>query len=326
MSTDKKMFNLHIGMPKTGTTTLQSHLFPEHPDLDYLGTYIKWKGTPQQNCRDTEVLEFAQELLWKNFRNPNMTRCKELYNKWADHAAAEDKALLWSWESLMENNHTVQLIRAENLKEVAGEARVIACLRHPVSLMESLYVQLLKRDNIGEHAKKGKKHRFESVEQWLKNGLAKGRAPTNHLDYAETLQVFAGVFGKENIKVLLFEQLVENQDAFIRELCEFIEIDPEQGIQLARGKRTNERWSQEQLDRLKALNRSPLRALQFRFSDKNKRARLLGIHPDTPPTGPKAIVDIPLELKREIKERTRGGNRMLQEQWGLPLEQYGYPV
>lgn len=31
---------LHIGLPKTATTTLQLHGFRDHPDLDYLGTHL----------------------------------------------------------------------------------------------------------------------------------------------------------------------------------------------------------------------------------------------------------------------------------------------
>jgi len=328
MNNDQKLFNLHIGMPKTGTKTLQTHMFPEHPDIDFLGTYIQWQEGEAKNCRDTEVLEFINELLWKEFRCPDIKRCKELYEKWANHAAAKNKILLWSWESLMENKHSVQRIRAENLKKVVGDACITACLRHPTSLMKSLYVQLLKRDNILDRAKKGKKHRFESIEQWMSKGWNRpGLPPKVHLEYAETLQVFSDVFGKDNIKVLLFEQLVEDQDSFIRNFCSFLGVDPEHGVQLAAGHQRNVAWTQEQFDRLEALNHSPLRALKFRFSAPSERAEMLGIDPVAEnQTGEKAKIVISPEWEKRIEEKTCAGNRMIQEQWGVPLEQYGYPV
>jgi len=31
---------IHIGLPKTATTTLQQYLFPRHPGLSYLGKYL----------------------------------------------------------------------------------------------------------------------------------------------------------------------------------------------------------------------------------------------------------------------------------------------
>lgn len=322
------MFNLHIGMPKTGTKTLQVRMFPEHPELDFLGTYIHSNRNRYQKCRDPEVLEFMNELLWDKIRSPNVPRCRELYAKWVASAASENKVLLWSWESLMENTHEVQRIRAENIRNVVGDANITVCLRKPVSLIESLYVQLLKRDNIGAYARIGKKHRFEPVEQWLQNGWDKdGHPPKAHLEYAESLQVFAEVFGRDSIKILLFEQLVENQDAYIRTFCEFIGIDPEEGIRLARGQRDNERWGQEQYDRLRALNHSPLKALCFRFSGKAQRAVMLGMKLRTDKSSDaKTAVEIPPEWKTKIEEKTRAGNRIIQEQWRIPLEQYGYPV
>jgi len=328
MNTNQKMFNLHIGMPKTGTKTLQNHMFPEHPDIDFLGTYMNCADQRPQQCRDTDVLEFMNELLWKKFNNPNISKCRKLYKRWADHAASEGKILLWSWESLMENNHDIQRIRAENLKKVVGEARITACLRHPESLMKSLYIQLLKRDNIQCRAKRGKGHRFESIERWMAKGWDRpGHPPRAHLEYAETLQIFADVFGKDSIKILLFEQLVENQDQFVRDFCGLIGIDVEQGISLAQGQRSNVTWTQEQFDQLEALNDSPLQALRFRFSHKKKRAEMLGINPQKENrSGNKVRIDIAPEWIEKIEQKTRAGNRMIQEQWGTPLEQYGYPI
>jgi len=326
MSTHQKMFNLHIGMPKTGTKTLQVQLFPEHPEIDFLGTYI-WNKKRPRKCKDQKVAEFMTELIWNHLHHPDISRCKELYSSWAAQAAEQNKILLWSWESLMENTHEVQRIRAQNIKEVVGEANITICLRQPVSLIESLYVQLLKRDNIGAYARIGKKHRFEPIEQWLANGWDRdGYPPKAHLEYAESLQVFSDVFGKDSIKVLLFEQLVENQDAYVRNFCEFIGVEPESGIRLAKGPRVNERWGQEQYDRLKELDRSPMRALRFRFSDKVTRMAMLGMKHKRDKGTSKTLVQIPNEWRQRIEDKTRSGNRMIQEQWNVPLEQYGYPV
>ena len=322
------MLNLHIGMPKTGTTTLQANLFPKHSELDYLGAYIGPRTEHYQTCRDVEVFEFMNELLWKNFRNPNISRCKELYAKFAVNASSAGRVLLWSWESLMENTHDVQRIRAENIRNVVGETNITVCLRHPLSLVESLYVQLLKRDNIGGYAKFGRKHRFQSVEEWIEEGWDQdGHPPTAQLEYAESLKVFADVFGQESITVLLFEQLVENQDQYIRNFCNAIGIDPEEGVRLAKGQRMNERWGQNQMDRLRALNDSPLRALQFRFSNKKKRAGLLDTkNMNAAESSQKVLVKIPEEWGKRIEDKTRIGNRIIQLQWGVPLDKYGYPV
>lgn len=328
MSTDKPIFKLHIGMPKTGTKTLQVHMFPEHSGIDYLGTYIPYRGSKAKHCRDAEVVEFMNELIWKNRSNPDIGRCKALYEKWKTDAAAENKVLLWSWESLMEHKHRVQRNRAENLKEVAGEVSIVACLRHPVSLMKSLYIQLLKRDNLAAGAKWGSRHRFETIEDWMATGWdSPGQPPKAHLEYAETLEVFADVFGNDSVKILLFEQLVEDQETFVRDFCRQLGVDSEEGIRLVEGQRSNVGWTREQYDRLASLNDSKMLALRFRFANRKKRAEMLGIRSGVENTPEARLkVQISPEWIDRIEEKTKAGNRMLQDTWGIPLEQYGYPV
>jgi len=313
MRSTKERFNLHIGMPKTGTKTLQLHMFPEHPELDFLGTYIGCADTRHRQCRDTDVFEFMNELIWDNFENPDIKKCQRIYRQWASDAAQKEKILLWSWESLMENNHDIQRKRAENLKAVVGQAKITACLRHPVSLLKSLHIQLLRRDNLQKYARRGKPHRFESIEHWMARGWKRpGHPPNAHLEYAQTLQVFADVFGKDSIHILLFEQLVENQNQFVRDFCNILGIDPERG----------------EFDRLKALNRSPLKAIRFCFSDRAERANMLGINPcvDSLVDGQKVQIEMSEKWLKKIYDKTRAGNRMIQEQWNVPLDQYGYPV
>ncbi|MFM8173338.1 MAG: hypothetical protein ACKN81_07315, partial [Pirellulaceae bacterium] len=46
---------LHIGLPKTGTTTLQTLLFEHHSGIGYLG---KNRGFPgEKNCRSQQIYE-----------------------------------------------------------------------------------------------------------------------------------------------------------------------------------------------------------------------------------------------------------------------------
>lgn len=320
MNTNTKTFNLHIGMPKTGTTTLQQDLFSNHSELLFLHHRHQQKNTR------AEVCEFMNELILDNRKSPDISRCRQLHTQWVDQAEEENKQLLWSWESFMLHRHNTQKIRAENVRRLTDNVRLIVCLRHPVSLMQSVYLQILKRDNLRGLPKVGKKHKFESIEKWVTHGISRNCPPGSHLKYAETLQVFANVFGKDSIKIVLFEKLVENQDDYIRILCEIIGIDPEEGIRLSAGKRKNERWTQDQFDRLKSLNQSPLQALRFRFLNRKDREKWLGIDPNSAPRGAKATIDISPKLRSTIEEKTRAGNRMIQEQWGVPLEQYGYPV
>ena len=310
-------FILHIGMPKTGTTTLQRSVFANHPELLFFGKAPK-------NCRGSIQHDLMAELVWRRFVKPDFNRAAELYAQLTRRAAEENRRLLYSQESLMLNRHRVQRFRAQNLKKIVGDAQILVCLRSPASLVQSVYTQTLKRDNIGSRAHVGKAHRFESFDKWIQKGFWQGRAPKTHLEYPKTLQIFADVFGTDAINIFLFEQLVEDQTRFIRDLCERIGIDADKGVELAEGKRLNPRWTQEQLDQLERLNKDPKRAMRFRGSNKQKRKEMLRVGQSN--DSPKAVVDISPAWKKRIEDKTRSGNRMIEKQWGVPLEQYGYPV
>jgi hypothetical protein len=150
----------------------------------------------------------------------------------------------------------------------------------------------------------------------------------SRLRYAQTIQVFSEAFGKEAVGVFVFEELAADPKGFIRKVCDFLGIDPQEGWNLCQGRRENDRWTAEQLLRLRKIEDSRWRREVFRRSPTRLRCWLLGLSRTGQPSrpGPKAEIDIPLDWRRRIEDLTREGNRWLAEEWDLPLAKYGYPV
>ena len=316
---------LHVGLPKTATKMLQIQLFARHSQVEFLGTYIGSRRQYRQ-CRDAEVEEIINELIWDNRLRPNLPRCRELYRKSIAPAFEAGRLPVWSWESLMEDGHEVQRRRAENLKAVFGDCKLVIGLRHPLRLVESLYLQLIKRDNVGSRASFRAGVHYLPIDAWIrKNWERPGHAPTAHLEYAEAVEVFADVFGREAVGIFLFEQLREDQAAFIEAICRFLRIDTQEGVIHTRGQRENDRWAQPQLDRLKRIHGSLLRSTLFRFANRRTRRRMLGLMTDGS-GGPPARAEISRAWQERILDKTREGNRRLVQRWNLPLERYDYPL
>jgi hypothetical protein len=323
---------LHIGMPKTGTKTLQMCLFSRHSQIDYLGTYIGTPRTRPRQCRDRKVLMMMNELIWDRFETPDLDRARELYEQEVVPSQTRGKIPVWSWESLMENRPEVQRKRAENLKTAFGTCRIIATIRHPVKLIESLYLQLLRRDNIGAHARLGKPPRFETIDQWATTNWHRvGDAPKSQLEYAQAIEIFADVFGADNVGVFLFEQLVQHPREYYSGICEFIGISPDEGVRLCEGQRENQRWTGRQVERLRVIESSPWFATLFRFSPSPMRRWMLrdrqggdiSLQRESKQRAPAGMTD---DLTQQICEKTRSGNRRLMERWNLPLDEFQYPV
>jgi len=316
---------LHIGLPKTATKMLQIQLFARHSQVEFLGTYIGSHRRYRQ-CRDAEVEEIINELVWDNRLRPNLTRCRELYRKSIAPAFEAGRLPVWSWEALMEDAHEVQRRRAANLKEVFGDCKLVVGLRHPLRLVESLYLQLIKRDNVGSRASFRAGVRYLSIDGWIKKHWEKpGHAPTAHLEYAEAVEVFASVFGRESVGIFLFEQLREDQAGFVGAICRFLGIDAQEGVIHTQGQRENDRWTQPELDRLREIHGSLVRSTIFRFANRRTRRRMLGLTPGAS-EGPPARAEISQAWQERILDKTREGNRRLMERWNLPLDRYDYPL
>jgi len=330
-ATTDRLCCLHIGMPKTATKTMQMSLFAQHQEVDYLGTYTGAGRKYFRQCRTPGIQQLMSELIWDRIKTPDLDAARILYQEEVAPSLANGKVPVWSWESLMENRPEVQRQRAENLRAVFGPCKIIATLRHPITLIESLYLQLLKRDNVGGYSGFGKPMRYQPIDRWIDDQWdAIGDAPKAHLEYANTIETFADVFGKENVGVFLFEQLTTNPQAYYEGICNFIGIDPQEAMSHVGETRKNERWTDTQLERLDSIHRSLWKSTLFRFSPRVTRRKMLGLPGNTrgiPPQGSRgATLSIAPHLAKKIQDKTREGNRHLQEQWGLPMEDFQYPV
>ncbi|MGD2127142.1 MAG: sulfotransferase domain-containing protein [Desulfobacteraceae bacterium] len=323
---------VHIGLPKTGTKTLQWHLFSQHSQVAYLGLFsgkIRRGHRRFKKCRDASIRAIMGEIGWgDDIFHPNIAGCKELFKRSVGPDLEQGKVPIWSWESLALDVPEKRRARAENLRRVFGPCRVFIAIRHPVDLMKSAYFQILRRENMNWANRKnlfGRYSYFFTVEQWLEKCFLGEIAP--HLDYARTTQIYADVFGKEAVSVFLFEDLKEEPSVFVKSVCELVGIDESEGVLLTREKRENVRWTSEQVERLRRIDQSIIKKWRFHFAPRRLRLRMIGIGSYFEPgTGPRFKVDIPKVWQDRIAERTREGNRWLAKEWKLPLEKYEYPL
>ena len=62
MSALEKGLILHVGLEKTGTTTIQKSFFATHPEIYYIGKYVR-KKIPK-GCLSQEIYNFMNPLIW----------------------------------------------------------------------------------------------------------------------------------------------------------------------------------------------------------------------------------------------------------------------
>jgi hypothetical protein len=149
---------------------------------------------------------------------------------------------------------------------------------------------------------------------------------SDHLDYAETIKMYVEQFGRENVCVLVFEDLLQDEIAFHQQLCDFMGIDSTEALSLVEGHVDNSRWTNIQLDRLQSIDSSLKASLRFRFSKRPERKTLLDLDKRGIPMNPgkKASAEISQHFRNEILDRTSQGNEWLDRVFDLGLIRHGY--
>lgn len=307
---------LHIGLPRTGTTTLQAHLFAGHSQIDYLGHFkarIATSETVQlQGCRDPSVHALMNELAFENFRSPDLDLARASWQEIREGAG--NRVPLWSHESLSTDALQVLRVRATNLKMVLGDARVFMTLRHPISLMESCYFQILRREN--RQGRGGIRSWYEPIDDWFQRSVTSEMAPL--LAYEQTLDLYCDVFGQDAVEVLIYEDLKADQGSHARRICVLLGIDPEEGERLVAGKIENA-TNARLVRRFRRLSAFPGGALLAGFL-----ARWNSVTSSSPNRAEETRLS---GVQREhIESLTRPGNRRIAERFGIDLRKYGYPV
>lgn len=111
---------------------------------------------------------------------------------------------------------------AANIYAHNPEAKIIILLREPIGRAFSNYQHLVRdgrEHDSFEQALAAEADRLSQGWEWFW-GLKR-----NSL-YFDFVQEYMGTFGKENVKVMFFEDFVKDQEKYVKEVMEFIGLDP----------------------------------------------------------------------------------------------------
>ncbi|MBM3516710.1 MAG: sulfotransferase domain-containing protein [Alphaproteobacteria bacterium] len=293
---------LHIGYPKTATTTLQDALFLRHSQIVALGK--PW--------RDEDETDWLVQFHLTDSLEFDAARAREGYVRHLASRGDDGKAIVVSVELFTLPHHADRGLIARRLREAIGPATILVCIREQLDYLPSLY-----RQQLGKHATPA------SFQAWLEASWHdQVHGYLHFLEYHKLVRLYRDLFGAEHVHVLLFEELKADQDAFARRVCRAIAVDPEEGARLLHGQHIHPGRSAREIAynmlrrrllpgaRLRAIAPPPLRAAFLRV--------LRG--------GPKYRIEIPPALVGPLRARYRAGNRVLLEDFGVPVDRYGYAL
>lgn len=282
---------IHVGLPKTATTTLQDHFFAKHTQINYLGKPFS-----------DDLAEVERQILTlDSYRfDHRLPALRQIFLKEA--AAFAEGDILISHEGFLRNTryggHDLGRT-ARRLRAVFGEAlapvgrlEIIICLRNQVDLILSHYLQFIK----------GSQRDFD---RYLEEALQRPDSgfPAS-LFYDELLDFYAAELGGENLHVLLFEDLLRDKAGFVAGLSEILGVDTGQSLALLEGKHEKQKQKRDQ-----AYLAGGGKGLAKRLN------KVLA-----------ATISVSPRQRAAIESLYREDNTRLMARLGLRLEKAGYPM
>lgn len=205
---------LHIGLPKTGTTSLQELVFARHPQLRYFGQTNIWSDPGAKTLLRALLVEGA----------PEAEQVPEILAA----ARSQRDAVVISDEALSLGEFMLRATRwpinsdpfetARRAKRLLGDAEVLLVLRNQADWLVSWHRQGLKTGKYVE----------TDLQRWLDVDLGDAAAARlfELLRYDRLYQAYAEAFGPDRVTVRLYEHHQGDLAAVARDFLGQIGVDP----------------------------------------------------------------------------------------------------
>jgi len=309
---DNEPVFLHVGFGHAGTTSLQRNFLSRRSDLFYVGTpfpdanelFAKLKFIDSFQLSEMQMLEWCRDLVYH-------------------HPQRRGRPIVVSDESLCDTTEVYYCPRhlpadtvAMRLKRYFPTAKIVFTIRSQLDYISSMYFNLKR--NFAFLAGCA----MPSFKQWWEGMHSQIRCLyLQNLDYSVLVELYARLFGRENVLVLPLE-LLKQQGArtYLERLCGFMGLEvTDTDLDNLRVPQ-NERMTvvENRLAKIAASGSGELPVVQALLEKEN--LAFLVEH------SPKLTVDFSDEQVDEVKRLVAAGNRRLMRDFDLPLGELGYFV
>ena len=214
---------VHIGYPKTGTTSLQ-YIFANHSQVSHAG---KPKGQRGDNgVKDVELMrcllgatddEFAARYaeLSKEVQNVNVLSDEQI--TFFPHTRRPDR-----WNIPRKNYHRKTV--CGRLDSLLSQPIFLIVVRDQLSFIKSDYIQ---------RCKNRKMPRFRThVQELLDKGAENGTSFLSYLKYDEVLKDLLQVCSSERVYVAFYTDVCSNWDGFVSDIFRLLNLNIEEALAL----------------------------------------------------------------------------------------------
>ena len=212
-----------VGAPKTGTSALHKSL-RQHPDV-----FMSQPKELRFFCKD---LVEEHDAFYRNHR-PFLKRHE--YYPIRNESAYLEAFAGWGEEKIAGESspsYMYSRVAAQEIHNFCPDAKIVAIVRNPVHFLHSLHAYILASG----HETVADFRRALSLEKERKQGrelpgyslLSQPSALfySERAKFSKQLKRYYDLFGREAVKVIVYEEFSENNAAVYRDLLDFLGVDP----------------------------------------------------------------------------------------------------
>ena len=303
----KKDIIIHIGLPKTGTTFLQTKVFPFLNNVFERNSQLiyEYKQTPFDDLINGKFKTFNQKD-FEYFKNEIYKFINESVKESTILISREQYSRYMHWMKHDEINE----ILFKRLKEIFPNAKFFFVVRKQDEWVDSVYNQQVKQPelNIPDFNKfiAYRAGKFYRNEQYL---------DIQNTNWCNIIESIENKFGKDSVFTLPYEMFKENPDEFLRKFYEHFNIEPFYPTQKELLNYRQKLLPLPIMKKYNSLKKHLPNKLRI-FVDKNDRGLQKFFY--------ERIQKLSKEQTKRIMQMHRENNKKLAEYIGMDLLKYGY--
>lgn len=201
---------IHVGVPKTATTTLQDGLFVSLNKQNQINYFGK-----TSECRSDKYHKVVKTLLF-NRDKEKVTLTKNLLNVFSEEWLTSNPFNLKERFDIEVDSLNIPKELANYFDEVQCDVDVLIVIRNQQTRIYSHYLEAY------DYLHKNKNH--QTWETHLKTVLSNDNDFITY-DYDQLINAYVSVFGDKHVHVLFYEDFINDKLRFYQELSEVMNIE-----------------------------------------------------------------------------------------------------
>jgi hypothetical protein len=326
----KQVFYLHIGYPKTATTTLQKYIFVNLKNIYYLGNFSEVKN--ENYLINQNIAKLMFDIY--NETTLNIDEYAKKINSELKMISVKQNFLL-SFEQIIyhatfprkiNNQYTSPLPILEIINRICKifkkfyELKIIITLRKQDELFYSLYAESYL-DHLSMHNNINSIDKYSSL-------VFNNKYLESVLNYELILIEIIKNIELNNLLVMTFEEFVTNKEKFLKKIVSFLQCKYSD-IKLIPISNENNRTKNN--SKIIKVNTFYFLLAQYKIKFFGYKSMGIGkyfkwLKKVELPSFKKNKIEINLDLKQKILNKYCNSNKIVSNKFGLELEKYGYYV